>query len=368
MNRTSLIALAVQATCIAQAGTLVVPPAHEFASGGATFLGPLANAPRTYQLLIHENQLTNVVGKTLNGITFRLVTSATAAFPLSDITFDDYSITLGPGVDPVSRTGIFATNFTGLPVQVRTGPLTIPAGSFPPDDHEFGPSIPFSGYTYAGGHLVVEIRKSGFSGTSASVDAISSLSGGPLGYGTNFAASWSNDSMASSGSTLASFSILKFSYEEPATMPISGTIVFGDYIGSLNGKAVQMTLTNAGATASVHSGVVTVNASGAYVFSVPLGLPAGNYDLYANASPFLRRKASIQLAGVGATNVDYVLQNGDCDDSGEVDAADIDAVIAAFGLTEPDPGYSLSTDVDGSQEVDAADIDIVIANFGGTDE
>lgn len=151
-------------------------------------------------------------------------------------------------------------------------------------------------------------------------------------------------------------------------MPISGTIVFGDYIGSLNGKAVQMTLTNAGATASVHSGVVTVNASGAYVFSVPLGLPAGNYDLYANASPFLRRKASIQLAGVGATNVDYVLQNGDCDDSGEVDAADIDAVIAVFGLTEPDPGYSLSTDVDGSQEVDAADIDIVIANFGGTDE
>ncbi|MCC6685692.1 MAG: hypothetical protein IT205_01740 [Fimbriimonadaceae bacterium] len=368
MNRTSLIALAVQATCIAQAGTLVVPPAHEFASGGATFLGPLANAPRTYQLLIHENQLTNVVGKTLNGITFRLVTSATAAFPLSDITFDDYSITLGPGLDPVSRTGIFATNFTGLPVQVRTGPLTIPAGSFPPDDHEFGPSIPFSGYTYAGGHLVVEIRKSGFSGTSASVDAISSLSGGPLGYGTNFAASWSSDPLASSGSTLASFSILKFSYEEPATMPISGTIVFGDYIGSLNGKAVQMTLTNAGATASVHSGVVTVNASGAYVFSVPLGLPTGNYDLYANASPFLRRKASIQLAGVGATNVDYVLQNGDCDDSGEVDAADIDAVIAVFGLTEPDPGYSLSTDVDGSQEVDAADIDIVIANFGGTDE
>ena len=74
------------------------------------------------------------------------------------------------------------------------------------------------------------------------------------------------------------------------------------------------------------------------------------------------------MAGVGATNVDYVLQNGDCDDSGEVDAADIDAVIAVFGLTEPDPGYSLSTDVDGSQEVDAADIDIVIANFGGTDE
>lgn len=368
MNRALLLALAAHATCIAQAGTHVVPPAHEFASGGATFLGPLANAPRTYQLLIHESQLTSVVGKTLNGITFRLITSATEAFPLSDITLDDYTISLGPGVDPVLRSGVFATNFTGPPTQVRTGPLTITAGSFPSDDHEFGSNIPFSGYTYSGGHLVVEIRKSGFSGTSASVDAISSLSGGPLGYGTNFAASWSSNPLATSGSTLASFSILKFSFEDPATMPISGTIIFDDYVGSLNGKEVQMTLTNSGATTSVHSGVITVNASGAYVYSVPSGLPAGSYDLYANASPFLRRKASLQLNGAGAANVDFELPNGDCDDSGEVDAADIDAVIAAFGLTAPDPGYSLSTDVDGSQEVDAADIDIVIANFGVTDE
>ncbi len=58
----------------------------------------------------------------------------------------------------------------------------------------------------------------------------------------------------------------------------------------------------------------------------------------------------------------YFLTNGDVDGSGEVDAADIDEVIADFGQTS---AWILS-DVDGSGEVDAADIDIVIANFGQT--
>ncbi len=53
---------------------------------------------------------------------------------------------------------------------------------------------------------------------------------------------------------------------------------------------------------------------------------------------------------------------GDVDGSQEVDAADIDNVIAQFGSTTP----GIPEDVDGSGEVDAADIDIVIANFGRT--
>lgn len=53
---------------------------------------------------------------------------------------------------------------------------------------------------------------------------------------------------------------------------------------------------------------------------------------------------------------------GDVDGSGEVDAADIDMVIAAFGSMTPD----IPEDVDGSGEVDAVDIDIVISNFGRT--
>lgn len=57
-----------------------------------------------------------------------------------------------------------------------------------------------------------------------------------------------------------------------------------------------------------------------------------------------------------------VLTNGDADQSGEVDAADIDMVIADFGSVA-----GADTDADMSGEVDAADIDIVIANFGSID-
>ena len=58
-----------------------------------------------------------------------------------------------------------------------------------------------------------------------------------------------------------------------------------------------------------------------------------------------------------------VLRNGDVDSSGEVDAADIDQVIAFFGNLG-----SFDADVDGSREVDAADIDLVILTFGGIDQ
>lgn len=47
--------------------------------------------------------------------------------------------------------------------------------------------------------------------------------------------------------------------------------------------------------------------------------------------------------------------------SQEVDAADIDLVIANFGMMNVD---GLGGDIDLSNEVDAADIDLVIANFG----
>ena len=62
------------------------------------------------------------------------------------------------------------------------------------------------------------------------------------------------------------------------------------------------------------------------------------------------------------------MTNGDPDYSGEVDAADIDLVIAHFGETPASSGWNADIDVDGSDEVDAADIDIVIANFGSIDQ
>ncbi len=75
----------------------------------------------------------------------------------------------------------------------------------------------------------------------------------------------------------------------------------------------------------------------------------------------MRRTLPITVTNSGAS-VLFNLINGDADLSGEVDAADIDVIIADFGSSAGG-----NTDLNGSGEVDAADIDIAIANFGQVD-
>ncbi len=76
--------------------------------------------------------------------------------------------------------------------------------------------------------------------------------------------------------------------------------------------------------------------------------------------------ANITRDGDVARNavIQFPYRPGDVDFSMEVDAADIDLVIAAFGGTPSAPGWDPLADVDLSGEIDAADIDITIANFG----
>lgn len=115
-------------------------------------------------------------------------------------------------------------------------------------------------------------------------------------------------------------------------------------------------------TSSLASGTVVASSSST-AFSIPVPDSAtGAATLVFDGSSFLRKTASLSLTGssvaVGSVNI----QNGDADNSGEVDAVDIDLVIADFGSLAVG-----NTDVDVSGEVDAVDIDIVIANFGGID-
>ncbi len=155
-------------------------------------------------------------------------------------------------------------------------------------------------------------------------------------------------------------------FAPPSASALSGTISFNDFVGSQAGRTVSVVVTAVGSTTPLFSGSTTLGASGTYSISVP-GLAAGSYDLYFDGTPFLKKKRSLTWTASGASAVNASLVNGDSDNSGEVDAADIDLVIAAFGAVVGNGNYSVSVDVDGSAEVDAADIDIVIANFGSVD-
>jgi uncharacterized protein RhaS with RHS repeats len=197
----------------------VVPNDRETVAGTTGFLGPLSNAFRKYQLLIHESQLTDLVGQPLTSITWRLLPAATADWPAANVTFSDYSIFVGRSVDPALRSLTFDANADGPQTQVRSGALEIPAGSFQADivPRSFGMEVSFdTPYVYSGDHLLIELRHTGFSGTSASVDAAGTAAS--TGYGTLFSAVWSSSHGAITGSQ-GNFAITQITaVPEPGTI------------------------------------------------------------------------------------------------------------------------------------------------------
>ncbi len=146
-----------------------------------------------------------------------------------------------------------------------------------------------------------------------------------------------------------------------ATISVSGTLQLQDtgvFAGNRNiaYSVVQGTVT-------LSSGTVVASASSSSL-NIPVPSSAtGAATVVFDGSSFLRKSAAVTLTDSPVALGTVSCQNGDVDQSGEVDAADIDAVIADFGSAA-----LANTDVDVSGEVDAADIDIVIANFGGVDQ
>lgn len=121
--------------------------------------------------------------------------------------------------------------------------------------------------------------------------------------------------------------------------------------------------------------VGTASTSSTFRVILPNVPPAGatnQYTIVFDGASFLKKTVNVTVPG-NATPTDISigaisLVNGDVDESGEVDAADIDQVIADFGAIWPVGNGNPNSDVDVNGEVDAVDIDIVIGNFGAIDE
>ncbi len=148
----------------------------------------------------------------------------------------------------------------------------------------------------------------------------------------------------------------------PANQTLTGNLILGDTAFS-GASTRNIAYTVMQGTTTLASGSVTASASSS---ALSIDVPAsatGAAELVLDGSSFLKRVVSINLTGSNQAIGNATMQNGDVDGTGEVDAADIDQVIAAFG----NMGDNVE-DVDVSDEVDAADIDIVIANFGGMDD
>lgn len=226
--RTLIVSLAAIAIPAVAQAVVVVPNDRANTPGTGVFLGPLSTAQRTYQLLIDESQLTTVVGHQLTGITWRLPSAATVNYPAADATYNSFDIRLSGGVDPSARSLTFANNVVGTQSLVRSGPLSVPLESFkvnPTAPHEFGMVIGFdSPYSYTGGDLLLELRHTGISGSTSSVDSVTTST---PGYGTLFSAAWTSSYTGVTGAQ-GNAVITQFTsvIPEPATLTIFAAMSF----------------------------------------------------------------------------------------------------------------------------------------------
>lgn len=153
----------------------------------------------------------------------------------------------------------------------------------------------------------------------------------------------------------------------PGTQTLSGTLVLNDVTAPFAVNRNMYWKVEEG-TKLVSSGVIVVNsASTPFSIDVPSS-SVGAARIVFDGSSFLKRNLAVTLTGANQAVGTATMQNGDVDNSGEVDAVDIDVVIANFGDVWPGGTGNPNSDVDASGEVDAVDIDVVIANFGGLDD
>lgn len=139
---------------------------------------------------------------------------------------------------------------------------------------------------------------------------------------------------------------------------VSGTVEMGDYVGSLESLGIIIEVWQDG---SLQETILdTLDANGGFAINPET---EGEVELRFDFLAGLDRVITVDMDNAPIEDLEVFIQNGDVDHSGEVDAVDIDQVIAEFGSIGDAPA-----DVNGSEEVDAVDIDIVIANFGGVDD
>lgn len=155
-------------------------------------------------------------------------------------------------------------------------------------------------------------------------------------------------------------------YGEPFISTVSGNLTRRFYAGPPSLRPIQMEVRSTVGNNLLGTFPLGLTSAPVAAFSVNVGI-TGSVNLVFTGPGFITRKLNgVNLSWSTAVNVS--LPNGDANQSGEVDAADIDDVIARFGMLTGGPNYSITADCDGSGEIDAADIDIVIAEFGSVND
>jgi hypothetical protein len=118
------------ATC-AVPSVQVLPPANALVEGTGAITTMFNSAARTYQHTIPGADFAAAPGTTLVGFTTRTRSTTTASWPAQDVVFSNFDIFIGERAAAGALSTTFAANVApGTEVQVRSGPMTVPAASF----------------------------------------------------------------------------------------------------------------------------------------------------------------------------------------------------------------------------------------------
>jgi len=174
-NRVMAIgALSVGLSVTALGAATVIPSAFAAAEGSSSSSSLFQTNAASIQAYYSEAFLSAAgitPGTMLTGIAYRRNTGGTVG-PAGDTTIADYNIFMSQSfATPAEMTTTFANNVVGSQTQVHSGSVTFAANSFPGGGtpNAFGQVINFTqNYTYNGGSLLIEIRRSARTGNTTS--------------------------------------------------------------------------------------------------------------------------------------------------------------------------------------------------------
>ncbi|MCX7799616.1 MAG: S8 family serine peptidase [Fimbriimonadales bacterium] len=142
---------------------------------------------------------------------------------------------------------------------------------------------------------------------------------------------------------------------------VSGTVILGDFVGSLAGIPVEVQIRNPGSTVAVETHTVLLSATGGFSLTTTR---SGTFDLAFKASHWLRQKvANVALVGSTVSGLLVSLPNGDCNGDNTVNLADLNAISRAWRSVPGGANWDPNADLNGDRTVNLADRNIVARNW-----
>jgi len=143
---------------------------------------------------------------------------------------------------------------------------------------------------------------------------------------------------------------------------LRGTVSLGNFVGTVAGEPVTITLYNPGSSTVLETLATTLDSTGG--FAINSSLAAGTYDVAVKGRVWLRKRtANVAVSATGATGVNASLINGDANGDNRVLTTDYAIINAAFGSAPGGANWNKNADLDGNLKVEAADLNIAKANF-----